>query len=205
MTIGTALLFSGPSGVGKSTVCHLLMNQCPGLQFSVSCTTRAPRPGEIDGKDYHFLAMDEFIRRKEAGEFLECADVHGNWYGTLRSEVTPRIQNGQDILLDIDVQGMRQARAVLPNDALLAASLLTVFIAPPSRAELERRLRGRGTETEESIQRRLANSMKELQAWREYDYVVVNDVAEKAAAELAAILTASHCRTSATPNLEAEQ
>jgi guanylate kinase len=205
MTIGTALLFSGPSGVGKSTVCGLLMKKCPSLQFSVSCTTRAPRPGEIDDKDYHFLAIDEFIRRKEAGEFLECAEVHGNWYGTLRSEVTPRIQNGQDILLDIDVQGMRQARAVLQNDTLLAASLLTVFIAPPSRAELERRLRGRGTETEESIQRRLANSMQELQAWREYDYVVINDVAETAADELFAILAAARCRTSVTPKLEAEK
>ena len=193
--LGTAIILSGPSGVGKSTVCSFLFKKYTDLKFSVSCTTRAPRPGEVDGVAYHFLTVDDFKRRIDAGDFLEWAEVHGNYYGTLKQEVLPRILNGQDIILDIDVQGMRLVRQPAQSDPRLAASFIPVFLAPPSLAALEQRLRGRGTETEESIRKRLGNAAKELAAWREYDSIVVNDVAEQAADRLDAILTAAHART----------
>ena len=193
--IGTAIILSGPSGVGKSTVCSFLFKKYPELKFSVSCTTRAPRPGEVDGVAYHFLSIDDFKRRIDTGDFLEWAEVHGNYYGTLKQEVKPRVINGQDIILDIDVQGMRLVRKSVLSEPEWGSSVISVFLAPPSLAALEQRLRGRGTETEESIQKRLGNAAKELAAWREYDYSVVNDVAEQAAARLDAILTAAHART----------
>ncbi|MBR5839256.1 MAG: guanylate kinase [Victivallales bacterium] len=193
--LGTAIILSGPSGVGKSTVCSFLFKKYAELKFSVSCTTRAPRPGEVDGVAYHFLTIDEFKRRIDAGDFLEWAEVHGNYYGTLKQEVKPRVINGQDIILDIDVQGMRLVRKSVLSEPEWSPSVISVFLAPPSLAALEQRLRGRGTETEESIQKRLGNAAKELAAWREYDYIVVNDVAEQAANRLDAILTAAHART----------
>ena len=177
--LGTAIILSGPSGVGKSTVCSFLFKKYTDLKFSVSCTTRAPRPGEVDGVAYHFLTVDDFKRRIDAGDFLEWAEVHGNYYGTLKQ----------------DVQGMRLVHQSAQSDPRLAASFITVFLAPPSLAALEQRLRGRGTETEESIRKRLGNAAKELAAWREYDSIVVNDVAEQAADRLDAILTAAHART----------
>ena len=192
--IGVAVVFSGPSGVGKSTVCRHLTGLLPEFHFSVSCTTRAPRPGETDGRDYSFLSREEFLARQAAGEFLEYAEVHGNFYGTLRRELEPRVLAGHDVILDIDVQGARLARQALAGKPDLAAALLLVFLAPPSLAELERRLRGRKTETEDAIQRRLANAAREMAAWREYDYVIVNDEAPAAAEKLAAIVRAAHCR-----------
>ncbi|HPY91485.1 MAG TPA: guanylate kinase [Lentisphaeria bacterium] len=192
--IGVAVIFSGPSGVGKSTVCRHLTSLLPGFHFSVSCTTRAPRPGEIDGREYHFLSREEFLARQAAGEFLEYAEVHGNCYGTLRQEVEPRVLAGEDVVLDIDVQGAQLARQALAGKPELAAALLLVFLAPPSMTELERRLRGRKTETEDAIQRRLANATREMAAWRKYDYVIVNDEAPAAAEKLAAIVRAAHCR-----------
>lgn len=192
--IGVAVVFSGPSGAGKSTVCRHLTGLLPEFHFSVSCTTRAPRPGETDGRDYSFLSREEFLARQAAGEFLEYAEVHGNFYGTLRRELEPRVLAGHDVILDIDVQGARLARQALAGKPDLAAALLLVFLAPPSLAELERRLRGRKTETEDAIQRRLANAAREMAAWREYDYVIVNDEAPAAAEKLAAIVRAAHCR-----------
>ncbi len=192
--IGVAVVFSGPSGVGKSTVCRHLASLLPGFHFSVSCTTRAPRPGEIDGREYYFLSREEFLTRQAAGEFLEYAEVHGNYYGTLRQELEPRVLAGEDVVLDIDVQGARLARQALAGKLDLAAALLLVFLAPPSMIELERRLRGRKTETEDAIQRRLANAAREMTAWREYDYVIVNDEAPVAAEKLAVIVRAAHCR-----------
>ena len=192
--IGVAVVFSGPSGVGKSTVCRHLTGLLPEFHFSVSCTTRAPRPGETDGREYYFLSREEFLARQAAGEFLEYAEVHGNYYGTLRRELEPRILAGGDVILDIDVQGARLARQALAGKPDLAAALLLVFLAPPSMAELERRLRGRQTETEDAIRHRLANAAREMAAWREYDYVIVNDEAPMAAEKLAAIVRAAHCR-----------
>jgi len=174
---------SGPSGSGKSSICKRALSCREGLGFSVSCTTRAPRPGEIDGKDYFFLSREEFLRRVDAGEFIEHAEVHGNFYGTLKSEVVKRVSSGLDVLLDIDVQGALQFKALESRDELLAKCSEYVFVAPPSFAELERRLRGRGTEAEEVIARRLANAKKELSFWREYEYLIVNADLEASVAE----------------------
>ncbi|MFA4943570.1 MAG: guanylate kinase [Lentisphaeria bacterium] len=190
---GCVVVLSGPSGAGKSTVCRQLLATQP-LHFSVSCTTRPPRPGEQGGRDYHFLSRAAFEAAIAADEFLEHAEVHGNYYGTLRAEVEPHLERGADVLLDIDVQGMRQVRE-RATATLAGRRAVYVFLAPPSLAELERRLRTRATDPEEAIRRRLANARRELAAWAEYDFLVVNDQIEAAVAELAAIIRAARCRT----------
>ncbi|MBP5300578.1 MAG: guanylate kinase, partial [Victivallales bacterium] len=160
---GLAIILSGPSGVGKFTIVRQAGTQLANWCFSVSCTTRAPRPGEVDGKDYHFYTKEHFEQEIAASSFLEWAEVHGNYYGTLRQPVQETIQSGGLMILDIDVQGARQIRTAIagsPDEP----SFVTVFVAPPSLTELERRLRGRGTETEESIQKRLKNARTELAA-----------------------------------------
>ena len=187
---GVALVISGPSGAGKSTVCGQLLVVEPGIHFSISCTTRLPRQGETDGVQYYFLSRAEFERRIAADAFLEHADVHGNYYGTLRSEVEPFLERGQDVLLDIDVQGAAQLRR-RAGYGLTGHNAVYVFMAPPSLAELERRLRGRGTDSEEVIQRRLLNARREMAASGEYDQVVVNDQVPLAVARLEAILEAA--------------
>ena len=191
---GLLLVLSGPSGAGKSTVIAQVRQLQPGIGFSVSCTTRAPRPGEVDGRDYYFISAEEYRRRVEAGEFLEHAMVHGNGYGTLRSEVEGKVLNGGIVLLDIDVQGQRLVRQAIQGTVLEKAAAF-VFFAPPSFAELERRLRDRHTDSEEAIRRRLSNAQGEMAAWREYDFLVVNDTVEAAAQKLAAVIVASGCRT----------
>ena len=189
---GVLIVLSGPSGAGKSTVCRAVRDVFPSLQFSVSCTTRDPREGETDGVDYHFVSLDDFRHRRAAGEFLESAEVHGNYYGTLREEVEERVIEGTDVLLDIDVQGARQVRMNLADSALAVLSTF-VFFGPPSLAELDRRLRGRGTDTEEAITRRLADARAEMAAWEEYDFLVINETVDAAARELGSILVASRC------------
>ena len=193
---GVALVVSGPSGAGKSTVCRLVLAGRPAMRFSVSCTTRAPRAGETDGVDYHFLGRPEFEAKIAAGEFLEHAEVHGNFYGTLRAEVEPFLHRGGDVLLDIDVQGARQVRRNADAGGV-GGQYAFVFLAPPSLAELERRLRGRQTDAEEVILRRLANARREIAAWREYDYLVINDTVGRAAGEMTAILDARRCAAGA--------
>ncbi|MBR6470245.1 MAG: guanylate kinase [Victivallales bacterium] len=191
---GLAIILSGPSGVGKSTIVRQAGAQLKNWCFSVSCTTRAPRPGEVDGRDYHFYTKERFEQDIAAGSFLEWAEVHGNYYGTLRHPVQETIQTGGLMILDIDVQGARQIRAAIA-DSPTEPSFVTVFIAPPSLAELERRLRGRQTETEESIQKRLKNARTELAAMGEYEFCVVNDKLEQAAEDFLAIVKAARCRT----------
>lgn len=177
---GRLVIISGPSGSGKSTLWRRLVRH-PGVAFSVSATTRPPRPGERDGRDYYFLSEGEFLRRVRAGDFLEHAEVHGNWYGTLLSEVRAALERGQKLLLEIDVQGAGQARrSDLPQ--------VSVFVMPPSLAVLEGRLRGRHSETEEQIRRRLAIAEKEMEEAGGYDHVVVNDDLERMVAEVEAIL-----------------
>ena len=191
---GVPVVVSGPSGAGKSTVCREWLAREPALHFSVSCTTRPPRPGETDGAAYYFLSRAQFEARLAADGFLEHAEVHGNYYGTPRSEVTTRLSADRDVLLDVDVQGARSLRHQL--DATVFGPPVFVFIAPPSLAVLEQRLRGRGTESEATIQRRLRNARLEVTAWSEYDFLVINDDVAAAVTRLQAILVAARCATS---------
>ena len=188
MTESILLVVSSPSGCGKTTILKKVMTDLPGLVFSVSHTTREPRPGEEDGRDYHFVNREQFkeIRDQQPSGFLEWADVHTNFYGTTRQEVEARLAEGMDVVLDIDIQGAEQ---ICRNGAPV-----TIFIAPPSLSELEQRLRGRGTESEESLAIRLANAEKEMQAADKYTYLIVNDQLEEAIRALRAVIIAERCR-----------
>jgi len=182
---GRMIVVSGPSGAGKTTVLRGVFAKCRlPLVASVSATTRAMRPGEVDGKDYHFLSSDEFEIRRKKGEFLECFEVFGRgyWYGTLLSEISSGVEAGKWVVLEIDVQG---ALYLMQRHD----DVISIFIRPSSRGELERRLRGRGTETEEAIQRRLNQADRELALADRYCYQVVNDDMERAVEEMCSILT----------------
>jgi guanylate kinase len=174
-------VITGPSGVGKGTLIRDLRRRVPELSLSTSATTRAPRQGEIDGVDYHFLDRDEFARRADANEFLEHAAYSGNRYGTLRSEVERRLGEGESVVLEIEVQGARQVRAAMPEAVL-------VFIAPPDPAALRERLERRGTDEAEAISERLRTAELELDAQEEFKHVVVNDELDRAADQLEAIV-----------------
>ena len=174
-------VITGPSGVGKGTLIRALVDRIPSLDLSVSATTRAPRPGEQDGVAYHFLARDEFERRVAADEFVEWAEYSGNRYGTLRSELDRRLEDGIPVVLEIELQGARQVRETMPE-------AVQVFIAPPSRQTLRTRLLGRGTDTPEQVKRRLETADAELAAQPEFKHVVVNDRLEDAVDALAAIV-----------------
>ena len=183
---GKLVVISGPSGAGKTTLLKRLYATTPvPLVTSVSATTRAPRPGEVDGVDYHFLSREEFTRRREQGEFLECFEVYqrGDWYGTLKSEVTPRLTAGKWVVLEIDVQGTLAVLTQHPD-------AVTIFVRPSSLAELERRLRDRGTESEEALQRRLEVARRELASADRYRYQVINDDVDQALKHLRTILLA---------------
>ncbi len=173
---GHLFIFSGPSGVGKGTVRNRVFDSIGNLEYSVSCTTRAPRLGDVAGKDYYFLSEEAFHRLIEEGLFLEWADVHGHLYGTRRDIVENVLESGNDLMLEIDVQGALQIKKKMPE-------AITVFLAPPSFEELERRLRGRGTDSEENIITRLDNAKKELACEPKYDHTIVNNTVEKAAEE----------------------
>jgi guanylate kinase len=174
-------VITGPSGVGKGTLIAGLLERIPELELSVSATTRPPREGEVDGRDYHFLDPAEFDRRVAEGEFLEHATYSGNRYGTLRGEVEKCLQSGKSVVLEIEVQGARQVRDAMPES-------VQVFLKPPSVEALRRRLEGRGTDDPDAIDRRLNTAGAELDAEREFAYVVVNDDVERAAAELERIV-----------------
>lgn len=181
---GRIVILSGPSGAGKSTVVRRLLAECPlPLILSVSATTRAPRPGERHGEDYYFLTRDEFARRKAAGEFLECKEVfgRGDWYGTLRSVVATGLTEGKWVILEIDVEGARSILAEFPE-------AVTIFLDPGSAEELERRLRGRGTDSEEAVQRRLEVAQREFSSIAIYRHRVVNDQPENAVRTICDIL-----------------
>jgi len=179
--VARVFVITGPSGVGKGTLIRGLMERLPELQLSVSATTRAPRPGEHDGVDYHFLTREEFDRRVDAGEFVEHADYAGRSYGTLRSELDGRVATGVPVVLEIEVQGARQVRSAMPE-------AVQVFIAPPSLAALRTRLVGRGTDDGAEVERRLDVAAQELQAQPEFAHVVVNDRLEDALDRLVGIV-----------------
>jgi guanylate kinase len=181
MRKGNLIIISGPSGAGKGTLVDRLVARVPDVWVSVSATTRPPRPREIDGVDYVFLSADEFLHRIRAGEFLEWATVHGNRYGTLRSTVEQKIAEGRQVILEIDPQGAAQVKALMPEAAL-------VFVLAPSMAELERRIRHRGAETDEQVAVRLATAVRELELVDTYDFVVENEDVSRATDDLAGIL-----------------
>ncbi len=187
---GSLFVISAPSGAGKTSLVRALLERCSNLQFSVSCTTRPRREGERDGVDYHFVDHAGFEQRVAAGEFLEHAEVFGNYYGTSRDEVEQRLQVGQDVILEIDWQGAGQVRRHMPES-------VSIFILPPSREALERRLHGRGKDSVEVIRQRLAEAEAEMSHWQEFEYVIVNDDFDQALDDLAALVRGRRLRSAA--------
>ncbi|WP_131112185.1 guanylate kinase [Sulfuricystis thermophila] len=184
---GTLFVVSAPSGAGKTTLVRMLMERDPAIRHSVSYTTRPPRPGERDGHDYHFVDIQTFLAMRERGDFLEWAEVHGNFYGTSKSWLLGELAAGRDTLLEIDWQGAQQVRALIPE-------AVGIFILPPSIAELERRLRNRGQDSIEVIQRRVAAALGEMRHVDEFDFVIINNDLQEALADLVAAVRASRLR-----------
>jgi guanylate kinase len=181
MSTARVFVITGPSGVGKGTLIKRLRERCPSLELSISATTRQPRPGEVDGRDYHFLTREEFDRRIEEGDFLEFATYSGNRYGTLRSEVEQRLEAGHSVVLEIEVQGAQQVRAARPDS-------VQIFIAPPDPAVLRERLRSRGTDSDAAIDSRLEVAAQELAVKEDFDHQIVNDDLDRATDDLEAIV-----------------
>lgn len=187
MKQGRLFVISGPSGVGKSTILKELLQRQKDIYFSVSATTRAPRPGEVDHVHYHFSSVEEFQNLIESEALLEWAEYVGNYYGTPAKYVDEAMAQGQNVILDIEVQGAKQVVKKRPD-------AVRIFIAPPSWGELERRLTDRGTDEAEKIRKRLDRAREEFENAKEYDYIVINDTVEHAVFELEAIMVAEHCR-----------
>ena len=187
---GTLYIVAAPSGAGKSSIVNAVLARDSDIALSISFTSRAARPGERHAQHYHFISADEFKAMIRAGDFFEYAEVHGDWKGTARQSVEPQLAAGKDVLLEIDWQGARQVREKVPD-------AVSVFILPPSRAALEQRMRSRGQDSEEVIQRRLAAAREEMSHYDEFDYVIVNDVFETAVEQMHAIFTASRLRREA--------
>ncbi|WP_207264360.1 guanylate kinase [Desulfovibrio sp. Huiquan2017] len=192
--LGQVLVVCAPSGTGKSTLIAMLREEYPDFGFSISYTTRAPRGTEQDGREYHFVSRDTFVAMRSRGAFCEWAEVHGNFYGTATKPVEEMLHRGRDVLFDIDVQGAKQLRKTFYKGTF-------VFLLPPSREELVRRLKGRGTDSEESIAKRLANASGELAQAEWFDYWVVNDDLNEAYSELKAVYLAGKCKPSLRPGI----
>ena len=194
MNKGLLVVVSGASGTGKGTVCSALLENMPDLSYSISATTRTPREGEADGVQYYFMSKEQFQEMIQEGGFLEWAEVYGNYYGTPIKKIQERLADGRDVLLEIDVQGALHVMEKCPEGVF-------IFLLPPSLEELENRIRGRGTETEESLAKRLGSAKKEISVGRQYKYAVVNDTVENAVTKIKEILAAEHCRTNMNLNL----
>jgi guanylate kinase len=188
---GILLVVSGPSGSGKTTLCRRLADEGE-ARYSVSCTTRPARPGEINGRDYHFLSREEFLAKRDAGEFLESAEVHGNLYGTLKTEVIGPLGNGTDIVMDLDVQGAAQVRACTDAEIRLAA--VDLFVMPRNEEELLARLSGRGTDSEEVIALRMKNALGEMSHWPEYTYRLLSGDREEDFSRFKSLVIAERMR-----------
>ena len=186
-SMGLLIVISGPSGTGKGTVCRKLLKECKDLHLSVSVTTRQPRPGEIDGKSYFFVDKEKFMEMKERNQFLEYAEVYGNYYGTPKEYVLNMLNSGRDVLLEIDIQGAKLVRNHYPD-------AVYIFLSPPSLEELEKRLNKRGTENEESKAIRLKNAQIELKEKEHYNYLIINDNLDEAVDKLRSIIIAEKCR-----------
>ncbi len=194
---GLGLIISSPSGAGKTTLSRLLMEREPHIVMSVSVTTRPPRPGEVDGRDYHFISEEEFFRLRDSGGLLEWAEVFGNYYGTPRGRVEEAFEKGHDVLFDVDWQGAQQIVEALRCD------VVTIFLLPPSGHALAERLRRRAQDPEEVIRRRMAGAAGEIAHWAEYQYVVINDVLEEALEDIRSILRAEHLKRERRQGLSA--
>lgn len=194
---GNLYIVAAPSGAGKTTLVHLLLAQTPALRLSISTTTRAPRPGEQDGREYHFVSVADFQARIADGAFLEWAEVHGNFYGTSRAWIAAEMAAGNDVLLEIDWQGAAQVRQHFPQ-------AIGIFILPPSMDVLTRRLTGRGTDSADVIARRLRAAREEMRHVAEFEYVIINDVLQVALADLQAILRSTRLTRAAQQQCHAE-
>lgn len=190
---GILLVVSGPSGSGKTTLCRRLADSGE-AHYSISCTTRDPRPGEENGKDYHFLSKKEFFRKLEAGEFLEHAVVHGNLYGSLKSEVLSHLKQGTDVVMDIDVQGADQVRNCEDED--IQRAFVDLFVMPPSEEELHTRLSGRGTDSDDVISLRMANALEEMRHWKRYSHLLLSSSRVDDYARFQSLVTAERMRVS---------
>ena len=189
------VLLSAPSGGGKTTVCRELLAARPDIARAITCTTRAPRPSEKDGVDYYFLDAGSFLKRVQAGNFLEHATVYGNSYGTLKSEVLNKLRQGRDVLLNVDVQGAASIRAHAEEDAELKKALVTVFLTPSSLAVLEERLKKRGTDSPADIRKRLSVARQEITQWKNFDYLLISDTIPQDLRRMLAIVEAEKMRS----------
>ena len=186
-TIGSLFIVSAPSGAGKTTLVRLLLERDSRVHLSVSYTTRQPRPGELSGREYHFVSVEEFLAMRDRGDFLEWAEVHGNYYGSSRAWLEGQMRAGRDMLLEIDWQGAQQVRRQFPQ-------AVSIFIMPPSQGELERRLRGRASDSAEVVARRLAAASDEMRRVVEFQYVIINVDLQQAVGDLAAVVCAARLR-----------
>lgn len=190
---GMLLIISGPSGSGKTTLCRRLADAGE-AHYSISCTTRAPRPSEVDGQDYHFLSGEAFETRLQAGDFLEHAQVHGNCYGSLKAEVVSFLHAGVDVVMDIDIQGAQQVRHCADPNILRAT--VDLFVMPPGAEALHARLAGRGTDSAQTIAVRMANALEEMQHWQEYSYLLLSSTREEDFTQVLALVTAQRLSVS---------
>lgn len=196
------VVISAPSGGGKTTLCQQLLAARPDMTRAVTCTTREPRKGEKDGTDYYFLDAGSFLKRVQAGNFIEHATVHGNSYGVLKSELLNKLRQGRDVLLNVDVQGAATIRQRAEEDAELKAALVSVFLTPPSAAILEQRLRRRGTDAPVVIQKRLSVARQEVAQWKNFDYLLISTTIEEDLRRMLAIVQAEKMRPARMPPLE---